>query len=149
MITRIRLHRQGNKLRRTESGQAVTEFALVAPVVILIMLAIVSFGLVFSWQSILNNAAREGARAGAVNKSDSEIMQIVTANTTLLPRASTVRVSIKTFDPSGEPLDNNQRQRGGSITVSCSYTASVVGIPGILSSEKALEGRSTFRMESD
>ena len=54
-ITRPR-HRQGT------SGQALVEFAIVVPVLLLIALGIVDFGRVFHTYVALANAAREGAR---------------------------------------------------------------------------------------
>lgn len=54
-------------IRRDESGAVAIEFALVVPVLILIVFGIINFGFVFSQQSTLNNAVREGARRAVVN----------------------------------------------------------------------------------
>jgi Flp pilus assembly protein TadG len=134
---------------REKRAQALVEFALVAPVIILVMLAILSFGLLFSWRNTLNNAAREGARGGAVCKTDDEIKQIVSNNTALLPHSNTVSVNVSATDASGAALPAGSRARGGAITVTLSYVADVVGIPGIMGSTKTLVGQSTFRMECD
>jgi Flp pilus assembly protein TadG len=134
---------------RQRGGQALVEFALLAPVMILILLAILAFGLVFSWQNVLNNAAREGARAGAVAKTDAQIKSNVMQNVSLLPHCSTVLDGIVIIpkDENGVSLPAGTRQHGGSITVQLSYPASIVAIPGIMSSEKTLVAKSTFRME--
>ena len=141
--------RMKKSLCRGERGTVMLEFALIAPLFILVMFAIISFGLLFSWRSVLNNAAREGARSGAVCKSDDEIRQIVSSNTALLPHAGTIVPSIIVLDSDGVPLPPGQRQRGGVISVTVSYQADVVAIPGILSATKNLTGQSTFRMECD
>jgi Flp pilus assembly protein TadG len=47
---------------RGEAGQSVLEFALVLPVLLLILMGIVQFGAVFNSLITLNAAAREGAR---------------------------------------------------------------------------------------
>jgi Flp pilus assembly protein TadG len=126
------------------------EFALIAPLLIMVMFGIISFGLLFSWRSVLNNAAREGARAGAVCKTDDEIRQIVSSNSALLPHADTIGITITVADSDGLPLPLGQtRQRGGVISVTVNYEADVLAIPGILSAARALTGRSTFRMECD
>ncbi len=48
-----------------ERGQAIVEFALILPIMIIMMLAIVYFAMAFNLQMVLNTAAREGARAWA------------------------------------------------------------------------------------
>ena len=50
-----------------ERGAAAVEFALVAPVLILLLLGIVEFSKVYNTQSTLSAAAREGARVMALS----------------------------------------------------------------------------------
>lgn len=54
---------------RKQRGVAVVEFALVLPLLLLILFGIVEFGLVMFDQAVITNASREGARAGIVLKS--------------------------------------------------------------------------------
>jgi Flp pilus assembly protein TadG len=59
-------------------GQALVEAALVFPVLLLIMLAVVDFGRAYYTGVALMNAAREGARVGVdVQTSDATIRQRV------------------------------------------------------------------------
>jgi len=51
---------------RRQEGQALVEFALVAPVLLLILFGIVEFGLILFNQHVITNASREGARFGIV-----------------------------------------------------------------------------------
>jgi Flp pilus assembly protein TadG len=44
------------------------EFALVVPILLLIVFGIINFGVLFSQQLTLNNAVREGARKAVVNE---------------------------------------------------------------------------------
>jgi Flp pilus assembly protein TadG len=53
---------------RTDSGAAAVEFAIVVPVLLLLVFGIITFGIIFSQQLTLNNAAREGARKAIVNE---------------------------------------------------------------------------------
>lgn len=53
-------------LPNEERGQAVVEFAILAPVLILLLLAMVDFGRVFEAWVVTTNAAREGARYAAI-----------------------------------------------------------------------------------
>ncbi|HEX9729262.1 MAG TPA: TadE family protein [Gemmatimonadales bacterium] len=51
---------------RSPGGQALAEFAIVFPVLVLILAAILQFGLIFSSQIGLTNSVREAARYGSV-----------------------------------------------------------------------------------
>ena len=57
-------------LRRTtwgsDRGAAAVEFALVFPILILVLIGIIEYGSVFNTQLMLTSAAREGARTMAV-----------------------------------------------------------------------------------
>ncbi len=53
-------------LLRDERGQALVEFAIVAPLLLTLVLGIVQFGLVFSNSLALTDAVRAGARAAVV-----------------------------------------------------------------------------------
>lgn len=64
-----RCARQG--ARRRSRGQALVEFALVAPIFFLILFAIIDFGRYVYYVQILNNAAREGTRYAIVHGAES------------------------------------------------------------------------------
>ena len=51
---------------RNKRGQALIEFAFILPFLLVIVGGIVDFGLAFFVGQVIENAAREGARAGAV-----------------------------------------------------------------------------------
>lgn len=51
---------------RDERGQTMTEFALVLPILVLLLFAVVQFGVVFHNYITITDAARVGARKGAV-----------------------------------------------------------------------------------
>lgn len=56
-----------------EKGQSLVEFTLIIPIFLLLVFAIVDFGMGFhAWISV-TNAAREGARIGAVGADDTTI----------------------------------------------------------------------------
>ena len=55
--------------RRRQSAQSLTEFALILPVLMLILLGVVDFGRVFYYWTSIANAAREGARYGTTHPS--------------------------------------------------------------------------------
>ena len=59
-----RNHRTGSKRRL---GQALAEFAIVAPIFFLVLFAVIDFGRYVYYVQVLNNAAREGARYAIVH----------------------------------------------------------------------------------
>jgi hypothetical protein len=56
-----------NNIRR---GQSLTEFAIILPIFLLIIIGVFDLGRAIFYYSGLHNAAREGARFGAVNPCD-------------------------------------------------------------------------------
>jgi len=51
---------------RNKRGASAVEFALVLPLLIVILFGIIEFGLLMYNQAVITNASREGARAGIV-----------------------------------------------------------------------------------
>ena len=65
------------KLVKKENGQAMVEFALVLPFLILILCGILDFGWLFFNQLSVQNACREGARVACVKSSDPDVDTLV------------------------------------------------------------------------
>jgi Flp pilus assembly protein TadG len=59
--------RAGTRRQPRERGQSLVETAIVFPVLLLLLAAVVDFGRAFDAYIVLTNAAREGARWGSVN----------------------------------------------------------------------------------
>jgi Flp pilus assembly protein TadG len=68
--------------RFNERGASAVEFALVLPVLMLILFGSIEFGMVMYSREVLTNASREGARSGIVQQipkpSIGEIQNVVT-----------------------------------------------------------------------
>ena len=64
-------------LPRNERGAAAVEFALVLPILLMLVFGIIDFGLMIHEKTMLANAAREGARNGAISRSEAVIRQTV------------------------------------------------------------------------
>lgn len=63
---------RAGSLRRSSAGQSIAEFALVVPILLLLVFGIVEFGLIVkSWQ-VVTDAAREGARVAVVGTTPGE-----------------------------------------------------------------------------
>lgn len=59
-------HRGMVSRRRSDHGAAAVEFALVLPLLVLLLFGIISYGVMLSFRQSLSQAAAEGARAAAV-----------------------------------------------------------------------------------
>jgi len=55
-----------NKGFTSNSGQAIIEFAFVLPLMLVLLLGLIEFGVLFYDKAMITNASREGARAGIV-----------------------------------------------------------------------------------
>jgi Flp pilus assembly protein TadG len=69
------------RFRRSERGAAAVEFAVVAPVLLLFIFAIIDFGRFLATHNRLVSAVREGARAGAATVSKGAFADIDAAIT--------------------------------------------------------------------
>ena len=71
--------------RQSERGVAAVEFALVLPLLLGVLLAVIELGLMVYDQAVITQASREGARAGIVLRepkpTESEIRQVVINHT--------------------------------------------------------------------
>jgi Flp pilus assembly protein TadG len=69
------------KLLRSYRGTAIVEFAIILPLLLVLLFGIIEFGIILYDKAVITNASREGARAGIVSQdprvSDSEIKQVV------------------------------------------------------------------------
>lgn len=54
----------------SQEGTAIVEFVIVLPLLLLIVLGIIDFGIMFYNQQVIANASREGARAGIAYRTD-------------------------------------------------------------------------------
>jgi len=100
-------------------GQAIVEFAVVLPILLLLMLGLINLGVLINAQIILTQAAWEGARAGTtlnpnLGEGDAEITGTVQASLIGLSDPTSVTVNISPDEvtraamswpkPRGEPL---------------------------------------------
>ncbi|MCH6267630.1 TadE/TadG family type IV pilus assembly protein [Neobacillus citreus] len=61
---------------KSEKGQSLVEFALILPVLVLILLGIVDFARIFHAYLTIDHAGREAARAASIGKDEATIKSI-------------------------------------------------------------------------
>lgn len=64
--------RRPRSSRRSESGQALVEFALLLPVVLLLVVGMLEFARAWNLHQVMTDAAREGARRMVINDDTSD-----------------------------------------------------------------------------
>jgi hypothetical protein len=62
----VSIHARLRRALRPDRGASAVEFAIVAPLLIVLVLGIINFGALFGQQLALHHAVREGARAAVV-----------------------------------------------------------------------------------
>jgi hypothetical protein len=97
-----------------EGGQSLVEFTLVLPIFLLVLFAIVDFGMAFNAWITVTNSAREGARVGSVRAPSGDIEQRVRDTAGSLGDDLTVIVTNAEGDP------------GDSVVVDVSYGYSLI-----------------------
>ena len=80
-MSQIRVHPSASSSNKNAPAQTLVEFALVLPILLLLMVALIDFGVIMHAQIVVTNAAWEGARAGATivnpEQGDQEIIGAV------------------------------------------------------------------------
>ncbi len=116
MMTRyLNRHKQRNNCR--ERGQSIVEFALLAPLLILLFMGMFDFGWILHKQIQMDNATRLGARRGAVGETGSQI--IARMQDTISFDLNVEEITIEVRDSNGDPIgDNNDRTPDNLIYVS-------------------------------
>lgn len=105
--------------RKNEKGAAAVEFALILPVLLLILIGIVEFSLAFNAQLSLNQAAREGARYMAIHNNSTAASSAASNAAGRLTPASVAT----TFSFSG---GGTSCSPGKQVTATTSYTLTTV-----------------------
>ena len=100
------------KMKAGSRGQSMVETALVLPIIILILMAIIDFGFLFNNYIVLSNASREASRKAAVGGTDAEITALITSLTGTLNAADRTT----SISPS-----QTLRTHGTPVTITINY----------------------------
>jgi Flp pilus assembly protein TadG len=107
---------------RNQQGQSMTEFALVLPILALLLFGVIQFGIVFNHYITLTDAVRAGARKGAVGRRlqnpDAAVVQAVRDAATDLNQAD-LNVTVASSWTQGSDV---------SVTASYPYSINLLGV---------------------
>jgi Flp pilus assembly protein TadG len=137
---------------KDQEGAAAIEFAIILPLLMMILFGIIEFSIAFYDKAMITNASREGARAGIVLQpaprdaatEDAEIQNVIdsflankliTLGTTNIPAVAITREGFST---------------GDALTVTVTYIYDYYVLPGFVSGitgPVTLDGTTVMKME--
>lgn len=135
---------------KNQNGVAAVEFALILPILVVLLIGIIEFSILLYDKAVLTNASREGARAGIVSQSprlgDDKIIEVVVDYCgkyliTFGDSETALKIPVVTRDG-----DNF----GDDLTVSVTYEYSFLALPNFITSIagiKTLTATTVMRME--
>jgi Flp pilus assembly protein TadG len=133
---------------KEEKGAAAVEFAIVLPLMCMLLFGIIEFGLVMYDQTMITNASREGARAGIVFNttpvSDGEITTVV---------ENYCSAHLVSFGSGALPTTTISRTgtaAGDALTVNVTYPYTFLVLPNFatsLTGAISLQAETVMRME--
>jgi Flp pilus assembly protein TadG len=125
--------------RRTDRGAAAVEMALVMPLLLFLIFAIVDFGRAYNTQIQLSQAAREGVRLVAMQSTADINTRIGQA----APSLTISEVSIQYLDSSGNPVAGADCTTSGVVNARVTVTTNFTWVTGISAMSKFF-GPGTF-----
>ena len=134
------------RMRGDERGQALVEFALIVPFLLLFLVGIIEFGRGWNLHQVVTDAAREAARTAVIHDVDIDQDSVIRVAKNALGRAginpanATVNLS-GPFHSTGEPI---------SIAISVPYRLAFFGaLKGWTTGESTVTLRTTFTMRNE
>jgi Flp pilus assembly protein TadG len=142
--------------RKSERGAELIEFALVLPLLLLIVLGIVDFGFLFQRLEVVTNAAREGARLAVLpeyNSTDvTNRVQDYLEEGGVGRDATNVNPHVEVTGPTDIPITGGGTYKGMQVTVryfhQYLFLSGIAGFFGGSFSSVPLNGTSVMRCEA-
>jgi hypothetical protein len=139
--TKMRPHKNaGPGSKRRQRGQSLVETAIVVPILLLLVAAVVDFGRIFDAYIVLTNAVREGARYGTLRDPQPPPIEVAGIVVTDVLGSGTNITHMELFN-----ADDNVEVLMGSkaVTVTATYDfdlwfGGIVGIPTLSVSKQAV-----------
>lgn len=114
----MRWSSRGERRSGDDRGAAMVEFALVLPILVMLLVGIIEFGSAYNTQLALQASAREGARAAALRRSPAEVESA--ARNAASPHGTEIAVDLSGADcpATSEPWAGDEAE----VTVSKDFT---------------------------
>jgi Flp pilus assembly protein TadG len=122
----------------SEQGQSVTEFALALPILVLLLFAVIQFGIAFNNYVTLTDATRAGARKAAVGRQSvspvNDCQAAIRGSAKDLTQSSLIPTCTSTWQP------------GADVTVTATYPYKI-SLLGFVAKTGRLSSTTTERVE--
>lgn len=134
------------RIRKAQEGQAMVEFALVIPLLLLLIFGIIQFGILFNNYLTLTDAVRAGARQASVSRT----LPTPVATTTARVQGSAagldknkLEILVTAFNPADGSATWAQ---GGDVTVEAKYPYHI-NLFGFVVMSGKIQSKTTERLE--
>lgn len=131
---------------RSERGQALVEFAIVLPMLLLLLLGIVDFARAWNVFEVLTDAARAGARVAVVDQPSTTEQDV---RNTIVEAGQRTAISI---DPADITITGFHAGRGTQATVRVEYDYElkwVGALLGLVSGDRTITMATEFAMRNE
>jgi Flp pilus assembly protein TadG len=130
----LRLLRPRRHQGRSEEGASAVEFAIVSPLLIILVFGLITFGVIFAQKLAVTNGARQGGRLGVVNSHTCQdiLNEVVSSGGTIL------------MNPSAAPGNTKLSvdvEIGGSPV--CPVTTAATGYSGATATKQPCQNQPT------
>ena len=131
------MRRRSLKIIKNENGASAVEFAIILPILVILIFGIVEFGIAYNNYLAITHAAREGARLAAVDLYNPKLEDIIRERAYPI---SPNKITVST--PDGLPP-----KIGDRVEVEVTYSISIE-IPFVGSWNIPLKSKATMRLEN-
>lgn len=133
-------------MKRLQRGSALVEFAMVAPLLVLLLLGIMVIGLVINAKIVVAGAAREAGRSWAIQQSERKARELAADAITGGGLPTQTRGQIL-FDPLRD-VEFNRRGEYIAVTVTYRQPAFVPLLADLLDPDSPGDGTLTLRSQA-
>ena len=132
------MRRRSLKIIKKENGASAVEFAIILPILVMIVFGIFEFGIAYNNWIALTHAAREGARLAAVDQYDEQRV-----------RDSAPSVKIQSITVDRDPDHDGDSLIGEPLSVTVTGFVLNIEIPFVGSWPIRLSSTATMRIEKN
>lgn len=124
---------------KNNRGQALVEFALMLPILLLLVVGVMEFGLIINQYMVVAEAAREGARSAALGGSNATVTTVV--------RAAASQIDGSQLTITIAPSTVRVRGSGVTVTVQKPVQAITKLVTPFFPVDFTVQGTATMRVE--
>jgi Flp pilus assembly protein TadG len=128
-------------VRRNDRGATIVEFALLVPILVILVMGIAEFGRAYYMQTTLSGTAREGVRSMVLQNDPAAARSATKAASTLPLTDAQIAIDIKTVGPPAVALSSCTSNANVTVTVSHPMTF----ITGLFGANFTLKGKAVMR----